>query len=122
MRGLDVIRGAIVVAGVLSAAGLMNSAAAVPLAPGITAMTASARLNATEIRWRHGGGGGGAVAAGLLTGMMVGGLFAAPGYYEPYFPYRHDGYNAPRYVAPIGYGAPGLGSLLHLTLSFVRSH
>ncbi|WP_422653153.1 hypothetical protein [Bradyrhizobium symbiodeficiens] len=114
------IRVAIFVVTFLSFAGPMGSAIAAPLAPATTAMTTSTGLNVTQVRWRHGDGGG-ALAAGLLTGMMIGGLFAAPGYYGPYpyYPYAYGGYYPPRYVAPIGYGAPGWEA--YCTFSFVRS-
>jgi BA14K-like protein len=47
-----------------------------------------------------------------MTGLIIGGLVAAPHYYEGpypyyYYPYYYPGYYAPRYVGPIGYGAPG---------------
>jgi hypothetical protein len=46
-----------------------------------------------------------------MTGLIIGGLVAAPHYYEgpyPYYgPYYYPGYYAPRYIGPIGYGAPG---------------
>jgi hypothetical protein len=102
------IRSAIIAAAFLSFVSPMESVVAAPLAPATNEMTTSAGFNATQVRWRHGGGGG-ALAAGLLTGMMIGGLFAAPGYYEPYpyYPYVYGGYYPPRYVAPIGYGAQG---------------
>jgi len=40
----------------------------------------------TEIRWR-GHGGGAALAAGLATGLIIGGLVAAPRYYDGPYPY-----------------------------------
>ena len=58
------------------------------------------------VRWRGYRGGGGGLAAGLATGRIIGGLLAAPGYYDEPYPYS-DGYYPPRYVGPIGYGAPG---------------
>ena len=46
-----------------------------------------------------------------MTGLIIGGLVAAPQYYEGpypyYYPYYYPGHYAPRYVGPIGYGAPG---------------
>jgi hypothetical protein len=112
MHGRAAIRTAIVVAAFLSGAG-PSSVAAAPLAPATTAMTTSTGFNAMQVGWRHGGGGG-ALAAGLLTGLMIGGIFAAPGYYEPYpyapfayDPYAYGGYYAPRYAAPLGYGDRG---------------
>lgn len=42
-----------------------------------------------------------------MTGLMIGGLLAVPHYYDPYPSYYPYGYYAPRYVGPIGYGAPG---------------
>ena len=38
------------------------------------------------------------MAAGLAAGLIIGGLLTAPRYY---------GHYPPRYVGPIGYGAPG---------------
>jgi hypothetical protein len=46
------------------------------------------------------------VAAGLATGLIIGGLLAAPRYYYEPYPYPY-GYYAPQYVGPIGYGPPG---------------
>jgi hypothetical protein len=40
----------------------------------------------TEIRWR-GHGGGADLAAGLATGLMIGGLVVAPRYYDGSYPY-----------------------------------
>jgi len=97
----------IAVGSLLGPASLTKSAEAAPLAPAAIVVTKSADFGVTQVRWRHGGGGG-ALAAGLLTGAMIGGLLAAPGYYEPYpyypypyYPYPYGGYYGPRYVAPI---------------------
>jgi BA14K-like protein len=55
--------------------------------------------------------GGGVAAEGLdwqrvlATGLIIGGLLAAPRYYQSY-PYYVDDY-PPRYGGPIGYGTPG---------------
>ena len=105
------IRAAIVAVGVLTSAGAMNSAAAAPLVPATISITSTESSVATPIRWRGHGGGGVGLAAGLMTGLIIGGLIAAPPYYEGpypyYYPNRYPGYYAPRYVGPIGYGAPG---------------
>jgi hypothetical protein len=106
MGGLAAIRSTIVAVGVLSMVGSMSPVAATPLAPGTASMTSNNLAATTQVRWRGHGGGGGALAAGLATGLIVGGLFAAPHYYAEPYPY-YGGYYGPRYVGPVGYGAPG---------------
>ena len=119
------IRGAIVAVGILTSAGVMNTVAAAPLVPATISIASTDFSVATPVRWRGHGGGGAGLAAGLMTGLIIGGLVAAPHYYEGpypyYYPYYYPGYYAPRYVGPIGYGAPGWEALLLFTLSFVRS-
>jgi hypothetical protein len=106
---INTIRGAIVAVGILSSAGLMNSVAAAPLVLATSSVEPTGLAVATPVHWRGHGGGG--LAAGLMTGLIIGGLVAAPHYYEGpypyYYPYYYPGYYAPRYVGPIGYGAPG---------------
>jgi BA14K-like protein len=104
MSGFAVIRSAIVAAGILSTVG--SVAVAAPIPP-ISSMRSTDVANSTQARWRGHGAGGAGLAAGLATGLIVGGLLAAPRYYEEPYPYYYRGYYAPRYVGPIGYGAPG---------------
>jgi hypothetical protein len=106
MSRLSVIRSAIVAVAILSLAGWMSPARAAPLVPATALMTSADLAVVTPVRWRGHGGGGAALAAGLATGLIIGGLVAAPHYHEPY-PYYDDGYYVPRYVGPVGYGAPG---------------
>ncbi len=57
-----------------------------------------------------------------MTGLIIGGLVATPHYYEEPYPYYHPyygGYYAPRYVGPIGYGAPGWEAYCLSRLPFV---
>lgn len=106
MRYQNLVPTLIAVAAFFNSAALLKPVSAAPLTSATVALTSSAGLEAQQVRWRHGGGG--AVAAGLVTGLMIGGLLAAPGYYDPYpyYPYRYyGGYYAPRFVAPIGYGS-----------------
>jgi hypothetical protein len=107
MRGLAEVRGAAVAVALLIAMGSISPAAAAPLAPATSALVSTDIAAATQVHWRGRGGGGAAVAAGLMTGFMIGGLLAAPHYYDPYPSYYPYGYYAPRYVGPIGHGAPG---------------
>lgn len=102
------IRGVVVATGILSSAGLVKSVAAAPLVPARALVTQAVVPVTTQVHWRGYGGGGAAVAAGLMTGLIIGGLVVAPPYYpDPYYPSYYPGYYAPRYVGPIGYGAPG---------------
>lgn len=83
-----------------------GAVSAAPLLPVAIATTSASVTEATPVHWRGRGGGGAGLAAGLATGLIIGGLLAAPRYYdEPYLYYY--GYYPPRYVGPIGYGAPG---------------
>jgi hypothetical protein len=110
MSGHAIIRSAIVAAGILSIMGSVGSVTAAPLVPATSSMRSTAVDNSTQVRWRGHGGGGAGLAAGLMTGLIIGGLVAAPYYYDEPYPYYHPnygGYYAPRYVGPIGYGAPG---------------
>jgi hypothetical protein len=110
MSGPAAIRSAIVAAGILCTAGLINSVAAAPLIPGTISVASTGSAETMQVRWRGHGGGGAGLATGLMTGLIIGGLVAAPHYYEEPYPYYHPyygGYYAPRYVGPIGYGAPG---------------
>jgi hypothetical protein len=87
------------------AAGSINPAAAAPLLPASAAMTSAIDTEATPVRWRGGGTG---VAAGLATGLIIGGLLAAPHYYDgPYAPYGGGYYPPPPYAGPAGYGPGG---------------
>jgi hypothetical protein len=78
---------------------------AAPISPAPAPMISSG-LGATTVHWRGRGGGGAGLAAGLATGLIIGGLLAAPRYYDEPYPYYY-GYSPPRYLGPIGYGAPG---------------
>lgn len=96
---------------ILSLGSAFNPVKAVPLAPGTAKGVTSDSTVVTEVRWRRGGGA--ALAAGLMTGLFIGGLAVAPRYYygEPYpyypYPYPYYGrYYVPRYVGPVGYDAP----------------
>lgn len=91
----------IAAAGVVAIVGLMSSAAAgAPLPPAMAKLMPVGHEVTTQVRWRGHGGGGAGVAAGLMTGLIIGGLIAAPHYYEelPYPYYR--GYYAPPVGAP----------------------
>jgi BA14K-like protein len=109
MGGPAAIRSVIVAAAILGAMGPMSASTTAPLVPMTSAIASTDFAIATQVRWRsHGGGGAAAAAAGLMTGLIIGGLVAAPHYEEPYpYYYPYFGYYAPRYVGPIGYGAPG---------------
>jgi hypothetical protein len=77
---------------------------AAPLIPATMSVVSAGFTDATLVRWRGHHGGGSGLAAALATGLIIGDLLAAPRCYdEPYY----YGYYAPRYVGPIGYGAPG---------------
>ena len=106
MSGLAAIRSAVVAVGILSTVDSMGSVAAAPPVPATSSMRSTDVADSTQVRWRGYGSGGAGLAAGLATGLIVGGLLAVPRYYEGPYPY-YGGYYAPRYVGPIGYGAPG---------------
>lgn len=80
-------------------------ASAAPLLPATISTMSRTVPDAAPVRWRGHHGGGAGVAAGLAAGLIIGGLLAAPRYYDE--PYPYYGYYPPRYVGPIGYGAPG---------------
>ena len=105
MRGHAYIRSAIVAAGILGVTGSMQPAAAAPLAPA-TRTTQASTLDVVQVR---GGRDGAALAAGLATGLIVGGLLSAPHYYEGPYPYYHRSYYPPPppFYGPVGYAAPG---------------
>ncbi len=97
----------------LGVAGLIAMAATPASAkpePSSTALVKSAvASDVSEVRWRHRGGG---IAAGLATGLILGGIIGAspyyyggpPAYYGPaYYP---PGYYGPAY-GPRYYGPPG---------------
>jgi hypothetical protein len=83
-----------------------GTVSAAPLLPAAISTSSANGMDATPVRWRGHHGGGAGLAAGLATGLIIGGLLAAPRYYDEPYPY-HYGYYPPRYVGPIGYGAPG---------------
>ena len=56
------------------------------MAPARIWATSIGVTDTTEIRWR-GHGGGADLAAGPATGLMIGGLVAAPRYYDGPYPY-----------------------------------
>jgi hypothetical protein len=82
-----------------------GTASAAPLLPATISTMSRTVPDAAPVRWRGHHGGGAGVAAGLAAGLIFGGLLAAPQYYDE--PYPYYGYYPPRYVGPIGYGAPG---------------
>ena len=104
MRMLDGIRIAAGAVAIVVLAG--NAASAAPLVPAAISTMSRNFTDATPVRWRGHHGGGAGLAAGLATDLIIGGLFAAPRYYDEPYPYSY-GYYPPRYVGPIGYGAPG---------------
>ena len=77
---------------------------AAPLNPATVSTVSAGFTDAMPVDWRGRGGGGAGLAAGLATGFIVGGLLAAPRYYEPH-PYYLEDY-PPRYGGPIAYGSP----------------
>jgi hypothetical protein len=82
-----------------------GAVSAAPLLPAPISTISGAVPDAVPVRWRGHRGGGAGVAAGLAAGLIIGGLLTAPRYYDE--PYPYYGYYHPRYVGPIGYGAPG---------------
>ena len=102
MSMLGRIRTAAGAMGIVVLTGGVVSAA--PLVPAAISTMSGSVTDATPVRWRGYHGGGAGLAAGLTTGLIIGGLFAAPRYYDD--PYYY-GYYPPRHVEPIGYGAPG---------------
>lgn len=96
MRGLAFLRHA--VAAAIVTAGLMGTVAAAPLSPGTNAVASKELAAITQVHWRGHGGGGVGVAAGLMTGLIIGGLIAAPPYGPS--PYYYPGYYAPGFAGP----------------------
>jgi hypothetical protein len=89
---------AIVAAGVLAIVGLMSSAGLGAPLSAMAGPSSAGAADTMQVRWRGHGGGGAGVAAGLMTGLIIGGLLAGPHYYEePVYPY---GYYAP--PGPVG--------------------
>jgi MFS family permease len=82
-----------------------GAVSAAPLLPSRISTISEAVPDGVPVRWRGHRGGGAGVAAGLAAGLIIGGLLTAPRYYDE--PYPYYGYYPPRYVGPIGYGAPG---------------
>jgi len=82
-----------------------GAVSAAPLLPARISTISGAVPDGVPVRWRGHRGGGAGVAAGLAAGLIIGGLLTAPRYYDE--PYPYYGYYPPRYVGPIGYGAPG---------------
>jgi BA14K-like protein len=80
MSGPAAIRSAIVAAGILCTAGLINSVAAAPLIPGTISVASTGIAETMQVRWRGHGGGGAGLETGLMTGLIIGGLVAAPHY------------------------------------------
>jgi hypothetical protein len=101
LSGIRIAAGAMAI--VVLAGGAVSAA---PLFPAAISRTSVSVTDATQVRWRGYRGGGAGLAAGLATGLIIGGLLAAPRYYDEPYPYYY-GYYPPRYVGPIGYGAPG---------------
>lgn len=80
-------------------------AAAAPIGP--APMLSPGASDTVPVRWRGRGGGGAELAAGLATGLIIGGLLAPPRYYVAPYPYPYQyGYYPPRYIGPVGYGEP----------------
>ena len=106
MRRSSDIRTAIVAAGILGVMGAMQPAAAAPLPPATRLMDPAAAADIVQVR---GGRNGAALAAGLATGLIVGGLLSAPHYYDGPYPYYHRSYYPPPppSYGPVGYAAPG---------------
>lgn len=102
---MDWVRNAII-AVIIVVLGGSAVASAAPLLPVAIVTTSANDADVTLVRWRGRGDGGAGVAAGLATGLIIGGLLAAPRYYYEPYPYPY-GYYAPQYVGPIGYGPPG---------------
>lgn len=106
MRGYSSIRSAIIAAGMLGFAGSMGAIAA-PLAPATRSAVSESTLDIVQIR---GGRNGAALAAGLATGLIVGGLLSAPHYYDGPYPHYYRSYYPPPpppFYGPVGYAAPG---------------
>ena len=85
------IRSAIVAVGILTSAGAVNTVAAAPLVPATISIGSTDSSVATPVRWHGHGGGGATLAAGVMTGLIIGGLVAAPQYYEGPYPYYYPG-------------------------------
>ena len=82
-----------------------DAVSAAPLLPAPISTISGAVPDAAPVRWRGHRGGGAGVAAGLAAGLIIDGLLTAPRCYDE--PYPYYGYYPPRYVGPVGYGAPG---------------
>lgn len=105
MRGSLNIRSALVAASLLGIAGSLQPATAAPLAPAARVFVAAGAADVVQVR---GGRDGAALAAGLATGLIVGGLLSAPHYYDGPYPYYHRSYYPPPpFYGPVGYAAPG---------------
>ncbi|WP_246660847.1 MULTISPECIES: BA14K family protein [unclassified Tardiphaga] len=104
MRGYTYIRSAFVAAGILGIMGSMQPVAAVPLAPAARLMASASTADIVQVR---GGRGGAALAAGLATGLIVGGLLSVPHYYDGPYTYYRRSYYPPPYYGPVGYAGPG---------------
>ena len=87
------------VAGLIAASALPASAAPVP--SGAALLKSAAASDVVDVRWRGRRGAG--VAAGLATGLLLGGIIASQ-------PYYYDGpgyyYGPPVYYGPPIYAAP----------------
>lgn len=98
------IRSAVIAAGLLGIVDTLPPAAAAPLAPATRSMVSTGAADIVQVR----GGRGAALAAGLATGLLIGGLLGAPYYYDaPYPYYYHTYYPPPPLYGPVGYAAPG---------------
>lgn len=105
MRRYSNIRVAVVATGLLGVMGAMQPAAAAPLPPATRLIDPAGAADIVQVR---GGRGGAALAAGLATGLIVGGLLSAPHYYDGSYSYYHRSYYPPPPLyGPVGYAAPG---------------
>ena len=118
-RFLTGVLSAAAAAAVIAAAGSGPAAAQVG-APRIATAVAQPASGLTEVRWRGRGGwhggwhhrGGWGVGAGFATGLLFGGLMAAPYY----------GYPGPYYAYPGRYYAPAPGDAVAYCMRRFRSY
>lgn len=96
-------------------AGTAAPTAAAPVPSSVATLRSAASLDVIDIRYRGRGGAG--VAAGIATGLILGGIIASqPRYYGPrgyYYNYYYGGppplFYGPRVFYPPGYYGPIVG-------------